>query len=40
MVVYNKGLSPQMNIIDLLRLFALSSEFALLPVRENEKLEL
>jgi len=29
-----------MNIIDLIRLFALSSEFALIPVRENEKLEL
>jgi len=29
-----------MNIIDLFRLFALSSEFTQIPVRENEKLEL
>lgn len=29
-----------MNIIDLIWLFALSSEFSSIPVRENEKLEL
>ena len=29
-----------MSQIDIFRLFSLSKEFALLPIRENEKLEL
>jgi pre-mRNA-splicing helicase BRR2 len=29
-----------MNIIDIFRLFSLSKEFAFIPIRENEKLEL
>lgn len=40
MVIYNKNLKPHMNIIDLIWLFALSSEFSSIPVWENEKLEL
>lgn len=40
MQVYNEHLKPHMNLIDVLRLFALSNEFKFVPVRENEKLEL
>lgn len=40
MGVYNENLKPTMGTIDLFRLFSLSKEFALLPVRENEKIEL
>jgi pre-mRNA-splicing helicase BRR2 len=40
MSVYNENLRPHMNVIDVLRLFALSKEFQFIPVRENEKLEL
>ena len=29
-----------MNMIDIFRLFSLSKEFAFIPIRENEKLEL
>ncbi|KAI8851535.1 Sec63 Brl domain-containing protein [Chytridium lagenaria] len=37
---YNQHLKPSMGIIDLFRVFALSSEFKFIPVREEEKLEL
>lgn len=40
MSVYNENLKPYMNIIDVLRLFALSKEFQYIPIRENEKLEI
>ena len=40
MGVYNKELKPTMGMIDVFRLFSLSNEFALIPIRENEKLEL
>ena len=38
--VYSENLKPHMSQIDIFRLFSLSKEFALLPIRENEKLEL
>lgn len=40
MGVYNKNLKPTMGMIDIFRLFSLSNEFANIPVRENEKMEL
>jgi pre-mRNA-splicing helicase BRR2 len=40
MGVYNKNLKPTMGMIDIFRLFSLSNEFVMIPVRENEKLEL
>jgi len=40
MTVYNENLKPHMNIIDVFRLFSLSKEFQLIPIRENEKIEL
>ena len=40
MGVYNKELKPTMGMIDVFRLFSLSNEFTLIPIRENEKLEL
>jgi pre-mRNA-splicing helicase BRR2 len=40
MAVYNQHLKPTMNLIDLFRVFALSDEFKLLPVRQEEKVEL
>jgi pre-mRNA-splicing helicase BRR2 len=40
MAVYNEHLKPSMNIIDVFKLFGLSKEFAMIPVRENEKIEL
>ncbi|ORX36116.1 Sec63 Brl domain-domain-containing protein [Kockovaella imperatae] len=40
MAVYNKHLKPNLNMIDLFRVFALSNEFKLIPVRQEEKLEL
>jgi len=40
MSVYNENLKPYMNIIDVLRLFALSKEFQFIPIRENEKIEI
>lgn len=40
MSVYNKHLKPNMTMIDLFRVFALSNEFRLIPVRQEEKLEL
>lgn len=40
MSVYNEHLKQTMNIIDVLKLFGMSKEFAQVPVRENEKIEL
>lgn len=40
MQVYCDNLKPHMNMIDIFRLFSLSREFACIPIRENEKLEL
>lgn len=40
MSVYNKHLKPNLAMIDLFRVFALSNEFKLIPVRQEEKLEL
>ncbi|CAD7931404.1 unnamed protein product [Amoebophrya sp. A25] len=38
--VYNENLRPNMNDIELLRLFSLSFEFKNIPVRDDEKVEL
>ncbi|KAF9443271.1 Sec63-domain-containing protein [Macrolepiota fuliginosa MF-IS2] len=40
MMVYNKHLKPSMSTLELFRVFALSNEFKLIPVRQEEKLEL
>ncbi|KXN85510.1 hypothetical protein AN958_11235 [Leucoagaricus sp. SymC.cos] len=40
MMVYNKHLKPTMSSLELFRVFALSSEFKLIPVRQEEKIEL
>ena len=40
MSIYNKHLKPNLAMIDLFRVFALSNEFKLIPVRQEEKLEL
>jgi pre-mRNA-splicing helicase BRR2 len=40
MATYNQHLKPSMSLIDLFRVFALSDEFKLLPVRSEEKVEL
>ena len=40
MAVYNKHLKANVTLIDLFRIFALSNEFKLIPVRQEEKLEL
>jgi len=40
MRVYNEHMKPTMTLIDIFKLFGLSKEFELIPVRENEKLEL
>ncbi|OSX63730.1 hypothetical protein POSPLADRAFT_1055810 [Postia placenta MAD-698-R-SB12] len=40
MATYNQHLRPTMTTIELFRVFALSQEFKLLPVRQDEKLEL
>ncbi|TFK32698.1 Sec63 Brl domain-containing protein [Crucibulum laeve] len=40
MMVYNQHLRSTMSTIELFRVFALSNEFKLLPVRQEEKLEL
>ena len=40
MAVYNRHMRPNMTDVELLRLFALSGEFAHITVREEEKLEL
>ena len=38
--IYNQHLNPNMNIIDLFRLFSLSNEFKLIPIRQEEKKEI
>ncbi|KAF8761911.1 Sec63 protein [Rhizoctonia solani] len=40
MSVYNQHLKSNMSTIELFRVFALSNEFKLIPVRQEEKLEL
>lgn len=40
MATYNQHIKPTMSIIELFRVFALSNEFKLIPVRQDEKLEL
>ncbi|KZS98066.1 Sec63-domain-containing protein [Sistotremastrum niveocremeum HHB9708] len=40
MATYNQYLKPTMGMLELLRVFALSNEFKLIPVRQEEKLEL
>ncbi|KAG7088489.1 hypothetical protein E1B28_012477 [Marasmius oreades] len=40
MQVYNQHLRPTMSMLELFRVFALSNEFKLIPVRQEEKLEL
>ncbi|KIJ15196.1 hypothetical protein PAXINDRAFT_169339 [Paxillus involutus ATCC 200175] len=40
MATYNQHLRPSMSTLELFRVFALSNEFKLLPVRQEEKLEL
>lgn len=40
MATYNQHLRPSMQHLELFRVFALSNEFKLLPVRQDEKLEL
>ncbi|KAL4073668.1 putative RNA helicase [Scleroderma citrinum] len=40
MATYNQHLRPTMSMLELFRVFALSNEFKLLPVRQEEKLEL
>ncbi|KAF5370279.1 hypothetical protein D9758_006929 [Tetrapyrgos nigripes] len=40
MMVYNQHLRPSMSTLELFRVFALSNEFKLIPVRQEEKLEL
>ncbi|KAF7968038.1 hypothetical protein HWV62_32144 [Athelia sp. TMB] len=40
MATYNQHLKPSMSTLELFRVFALSNEFKLLPVRQEEKLEL
>ena len=38
--IYNKHLRPEMGIIDLFRVFSLSTEFQYIPIREQEKPEI
>ncbi|KAF5375631.1 hypothetical protein D9757_008508 [Collybiopsis confluens] len=40
MLTYNRHLRPTMGILELCRVFALSEEFRLIPVRQEEKIEL
>ncbi|KAF9237747.1 putative RNA helicase [Melanogaster broomeanus] len=40
MATYNQHMRPTMSSLELFRVFALSNEFKLLPVRQEEKLEL
>ncbi|KAK0494609.1 putative RNA helicase [Armillaria luteobubalina] len=40
MMVYNQHLRPTMSTLELFRVFSLSNEFKLLPVRQEEKMEL
>lgn len=38
--IYNENIKPTMSIIDLFKVFSLSSEFKYIPIREEEKLEI
>lgn len=40
MAIYNQHLKPNMGMIDILKVFSLSQEFKLIPIREEEKGEL
>lgn len=40
MAVYNQHLKSNMGMIELLKVFSLSSEFKHIPIREEEKVEL
>jgi pre-mRNA-splicing helicase BRR2 len=40
MAIYNQNLKPNIGIIDLFRLFSLSNEFKLIPIRQEEKQEI
>ncbi|KAF8498451.1 Sec63 Brl domain-containing protein [Gautieria morchelliformis] len=40
MSTYNQHLQPTMSILELIRVFALSNEFKLIPVRRDETIEL
>jgi pre-mRNA-splicing helicase BRR2 len=40
MAIYNENLKPNISTIDLFRLFSLSNEFKLIPIREEEKQEI
>lgn len=40
MATYNQHLKPSMTIIDLFRVFSLSQEFKMIPVRQEEKIEI
>ncbi|KAJ8517086.1 hypothetical protein ONZ45_g5700 [Pleurotus djamor] len=40
MATYNQHLKPTMSTLELFRVFALSNEFKLIPVRQEEKMEL
>ncbi|KAF8498423.1 Sec63 domain-containing protein [Gautieria morchelliformis] len=40
MSTYNQHLQPTMSTLELIRVFALSNEFKLIPVRQDEKVEL
>ena len=40
MAIYNEHLRESMNIIDVFRLFSLSKEFAFIPIRDSERIEL
>ncbi|KAF8507301.1 putative RNA helicase [Hysterangium stoloniferum] len=40
MATYNQHLRPTMSTLELFRVFALSNEFKLIPVRQDEKVEL
>jgi len=39
-MTYNEHLKPNMGMIELFKIFALSSEFKFIPIREEEKGEL
>jgi pre-mRNA-splicing helicase BRR2 len=39
-LVYNEHIKPNMGMIEIFRLFSLSAEFKLIPIREEEKIEL
>ena len=40
MLAFNANLKPHMNDIDIFRVFSMAREFSLIPVREEEKIEL